>query len=106
MNTETNRQAMHALIDMVVGFDEDASLDLNHFAYQTAAPRFAEIGAVSLLRDDDGSPPVVDVSPLLTAAGIIINNMASILADRLNADRLAVLATVRQHLDEHVFKED
>lgn len=97
--------AMHALFDMVVGFDDAAPADVNNRAYQTAVPRFAEIGAVTLDRDDDGTPPVVNVAPLLAAAGCTIDTLVRQLAHRMDADREAVIATVREHLDR-VLRDD
>lgn len=99
MTYETTREAMHALLDMVVGFDEDAPFEVNERARMTATPRFAEVGAVTLLRDDEGAKPVVDAGPLIAAAGLTISALVNQIAVQKNADRLAVLATVREHLD-------
>ena len=95
---------IHALLDMVVSFDEDATEEQNNFAMATAFDRLNEVGALTVEVDDDTGAFHANVTPLMTAIGVLVDTPVRQLAIRLDADRLTVLGTMREHLDS-VFAE-
>lgn len=100
MATSPISGAMHILLDMVAAFDEHAEDDMNRRATQKAFQRFNEIDAVTATFDEEADEVSLEITPLLTAAGVSIDVLLRQLAIRLSQDRLTVLGSVRQHLDE------
>lgn len=100
----STRDVIHALLDMVVSYDDDATEEQNNIAMMTAFERLNEIGALTVDIDDETGEFHMNFTPMMTAIGVLVDTPVRQLADRLDADRLAVLATVREHLD-NVFTE-
>lgn len=103
--TPPTLRAIHALLDMVVAFDEDASEDENGRAIESAFANLSEFEAITAKFDPDTDVLKLDVGPLLNAIGVIVDTLLRDLAGRLGQDKLTVLNTLRQHLDD-VFRED
>lgn len=100
----STRDVIHALLDMVVSFDDDATEELNNLAAATAFERLNEIGALTVDVDDETGEYHANVTPLLTAIGVLVDTPVRQLAIQLDQDRLTVLGTLREHLDT-VFSE-
>jgi len=95
----STRDVIHALLDMVVSYDDDATEEQNRLAAATAFERLNEIGALTVDVDDETGKFHMNFTPLMTAIGVLVDMPVRQLADQLDADRLAVLATMREHLD-------
>lgn len=95
----STRDVIHALLDMVVSFDDDATEEQNSLAAATAIERLNEIGAITVEVDDETGDFRANATPLITAIAVLVEAPVRQLAIRLDADRLAVLATIREHLD-------
>jgi hypothetical protein len=102
--TPSIREVIHALLDMVVSLDDDATEEQNDLATATAFERLNEIGALTVTVDDETGEFHANVTPLLTAVGVLIDSPVTLLARQLEADRLAVINTIREHFDK-VFSE-
>lgn len=102
--TPSTRDVIHALLDMVVSIDEDATEEQNNLAAKTAFERLNEIGALTVDVDDETGEFHSNVTPLLTAVAVLVDTPVRLLASRLDADRLAVINTIREHFD-NLFSE-
>ena len=99
MTDLTAQQAMHAILDMVVAFDENATTEQNNLATRTAFNRLNEIDAITATRDDETDTTTLNVTPLLTAVGVTVDTLIRQIADQREQDRLTILNVVREHLD-------
>lgn len=93
------QRAMHALLDMIVAFDDDATAEQNDRAVQTAFNNLNEIEAVSATFDDETDVLTLNVTPLLTAVGVTVDTLIRQIANERGHDRLTILNVVREHLD-------
>lgn len=100
MVNNTTLNAMHAILDMVVAFDEHASETENAHAVQTAFANLNEVGAISATFNDETDVVTLEVTPLLTAIGVTVDSLIRQLATVRGQDRLAILNVLREHLDE------
>ena len=95
---ETSRLAALKLLDLlsVVNLDEDEPPPPR--VYKMLARELAEIGAVSALIDSDGSSisAQVDITPLMTAASVIIETLISQVSAAFDQDRLTTINNARR----------
>lgn len=100
MSNNATVSAMHAILDLVVAFDERASDTENAQAVHTAFANLSEVGAIGATCNDETDVVTLEVTPLLTAIGALVDSLIRQVATARGQDRLAILNVLREHLDE------
>ncbi|MDP3949621.1 hypothetical protein [Microbacterium sp.] len=99
MTNTPSQRTMHALLDMIVAYDENASDAETDRAIQAAFANLNEVGAINASFDDETDTLTLEATPLLTAIGVMVDTLIRQLAIERGHDRLAVLNVLREHLD-------
>lgn len=100
--SENLRRINHVLLDLVSAVDvsDDAATMpegwANHFAKE-----LAEMEAIFMAVDDSTDPPTrsLNITPLVGAMAALLDLLIGSIAESRGADRLAVIATVREAID-------
>jgi hypothetical protein len=96
--SDAARRAMHVLLDLVASQDLGAPDDANQLASQTAFEGF-DRDAIEVTEDDETGEIAINPTALITAAGSAIISLLGIVASDREQDPLAILNTLREHLD-------
>jgi hypothetical protein len=100
MIPEPGREAVHALLDTVASFDDSLGEDPGHAEeLNRVLERVNEAGAVSATVNDDGQV-VLDASQLLGGTVAAMNWLVEAVARAGDLDKEAVIAEVREFLDQ------
>jgi hypothetical protein len=100
--TSPTRDAAHVLLDLMVTFDPETSEEVNATALKTAFQRMGEIDAVVLTHDDDTDEMHLDITPLLTATGYLMNLLLTYIAEKAGQEPIAVAALLREMVDANI----
>lgn len=95
----TTLPVIHALIDMVVAYDDDATEEQNDRAVQTAFNNLNDVEALTATFDDETDVLTLEATPLLTAIAVTVDTLVRQVALQFNQDRETILAVLREHLD-------
>lgn len=90
----------NVFLDMVAAVDVTGETELPEGWTSSFAGRFAELDAVPVV--DDGEELRIDISPMAGSAALLVNVLIGVIAAENNADRLAVVATVREHIERNL----
>jgi hypothetical protein len=90
----------NVILDLVAAVDVSGENELPDGWMSPFAVRLSELDAVPIT--DDGEEVGVNVTPLVTSAALLTNVLIDVIADINGADRLAVVRTVREHIERNL----
>lgn len=86
----------NVILDMVAAVDVSGETELPDGWTASFAVRLTELDAMPVV--DDGETVRIDASPMAGSAALLVNVLISVIAEMRDADRLAVISTVREHI--------
>lgn len=100
-----DRDAANVLLDAVTAFDhEQGETPQNEAAIHVAFQRLTEVDAIRVVADEAGEVHV-NISPVLSGATALLTLLIRRLAEDHNADPDAVVAVLRETLEESIFPD-
>ena len=92
----------NVFLDMVSAVDSTGETALPSDWLSPFANRLAELDAISVSRDEDNATSHVDMSPLVSSSALLAGVLVNALASQLDADPLAVVHTIREHIEQNL----
>jgi len=88
----------NVFLDMVAAIDVTGETSLPAGWMGPFAERLTELEAITKLVDDESGVSHLDMTPLVSGAGLLVGVLVDALAAQAEADRLAVIRTIREHI--------